>query len=191
MFKQHTDTIILIPQHISRNAFVSIQFILLVWYLAYIYEYNRLLYLLSGLYISSMLHWNRVQYRGIVKTVDILFVNGTFAHVSIFDIHRFMREHWSLWYSTVIVCAIVFAGNEYLFYHQVLKYNNKRVVYNGMYWYFSLDYTNPNTIERELAYYRSTITHMIFIHILPTCVCAFCGISAYTQNTGNLNITSI
>ena len=182
MFKQHTDNIVIIPQHISRIALFSVQFILYVCYLTYIYEYNRLCMLTFALYISSMLHWNKVKYQGIVKTIDILFANGVFLHVTIFDCHRFLYPHRLLWYNTVIISATAFITNEYLFYHQVLKYKNKRVKFTDKFWYFSLDYTNPNTMNRELAYYRSTFTHMFFIHILPTTVCAYAGISSYNQN---------
>jgi hypothetical protein len=179
MFKQHTHPVILIPQHISRVALCSVQFILFIFYLAYIYEYNRLCVLLSGLYVSSMLHWNKVQYQGIIKTTDIIFVNSVFIHVTVFDCKRFIHPY--KWYITAIISIFAFILNEYLFYHQVLKYKNKTVIYTGKYWYFSIDYTNPNTIEREYAYYRSTITHMVFVHVLPTSVCAYLGISSYMK----------
>jgi len=182
MFKQHTDNIVLIPQHISRIALISVQFLLFVCYLAYIYEYNRLCVLLFGLYISSILHWNKIQYKGLIKTIDILLVNGVFLHVTIFDCYRFSNSHRFLWYNTAIISVVAFITNEYLFYHQVLKNKNKKVQFTDKYWYFSLDYTNPNTMNRELAYYRSTFTHMLFIHILPTTVCAYSGISSYNQN---------
>jgi hypothetical protein len=177
MFKQHTDNIILIPQHISRIALFSVQLVLFVCYLAYIYEYTRLCILLFGLYVSSIFHWNKVKYEGIVKTIDILFANGVFIHVTIFDCNRFIYRN--IWYVTAVISIVGFITNEYLFYHQVLKYKNKRVIFTGKYWYFSLDYTNPNTMNRELAYYRSTFTHMFFVHILPTTVCAYLGVSSY------------
>lgn len=180
MFKQHTDTIVLVPQHISRIALFSVQFVLFVCYLAYIYEYNRLCILLFGLYVSSIFHWNKVQHKGIIKTTDIILANSVFIHVTIFDCNRFIHKY--IWYITASICVTGFITNEYLFYHQVLKNKNKRVTFTNKYWYFSLDYTNPNTMNRELAYYRSTFTHMFFIHILPTTVCAYCGISSYNQN---------
>jgi len=93
MFKQHTDNIILIPQHISRVALISVQFLIFVCYLAYIYEYNRLCVLLFGLYVSSILHWNKVKYEGIVKTIYILLANGVILHVTIFDCYRFLHTY--------------------------------------------------------------------------------------------------
>jgi hypothetical protein len=146
MFKQHSDNIILIPQHISRFALISVQFVLFISYLAYIYEYNRLCILTFALYVSSIFHWNKVKYEGIVKTIDILFANGVFLHVTIFDCHRFLDVHRFLWYKTLIICIVAFITNEYLFYHQVLK--NKRVQFTNKFWYFSLDYTNPNTMNK-------------------------------------------
>ena len=207
MFKQHTDKIILIPQHISRIALFSVQFVLFVCYLAYIYEYTRLCILLFGLYVSSILHWNKVQHKGIVKTIDIILANSVFMHVTIFDCNRFIHKY--IWYITAVISVSGFITNEYLFYHQVLtplriypkgahgnftllnrpimgdlivqRCKNKKVGFISKYWYFSLDYTNPNTMNRELAYYRSTFTHMFFIHVLPTTVCAYLGVSSYIK----------
>ena len=120
MLKKHTDNIILVPQHISRFALFSVEFILFVCYLAYIYEYNRLCILFFGLYLSSILDWNKVKYEGIVKTIDILLANEVILHVTIFDCYRFLDTHRFLWYNTVIICSVGFITNEYLFYHQVL-----------------------------------------------------------------------
>ena len=44
--------------------------------------------------------------------------------------------------------------------------------------YFSLEYTWPNTEARELAYYRSTYTHMFCIQICPFAVGIYCSIMA-------------
>ena len=50
------------------------------------------------------------------------------------------------------------------------------------YWYFSLECTRPNTVDRESAYYRSTYTHMFFLHILPTMIFSYCIIMSNIPN---------
>jgi hypothetical protein len=81
--------------------------------------------------------------------------------------------------------------NETLFYYQVLKNGDKK---NGdkknddkKFHYFSLQYTEPNTRERELAYYRSTYTHMLATHIIPFLVCLYCSVcSPYSPYSPDL-----
>jgi hypothetical protein len=91
--------------------------------------------------------------------------------------------------------------NETLFYYQVLKNDDKKNddkrnddkrnddkrndEHN--FHYFSLQYTEPNTRERELAYYRSTYTHMLATHIIPFLVCLYCAIcSPYSHELPEL-----
>jgi hypothetical protein len=71
----------------------------------------------------------------------------------------------------------MFFFNEFLYYHQITKYNklnnNKIITIN----FFSLIPTRPNTKEREYSYKRSTLTHIIFIHIIPQIAAIYCMIN--------------
>jgi hypothetical protein len=180
MYLQHTDTDILVPQHISKKALYSAQCLIILSGIAFIYEYYKLFVLLFLLYISSILHWSKVLYKGLVKTIDIILAFSTIITITFYDINRFCPVYQKVWYYTVTIISTAFITNEVLFYYQVLRYSNKiinRPCKN--YWYFSLEYTNPNTYQRELSYYRNTYTHMVFVHILPPVVSGYCGIKSY------------
>ena len=70
---QHNDPIILIPQHISRQAFYSIQMILFCSGLAFYLQYYITCPLLFIIYITSLLHWNKIlRHGGLVKYLDII-----------------------------------------------------------------------------------------------------------------------
>lgn len=178
-YLQHTDVEILVPQHISKNALYSAQFFVMLSIIAFNYKYYKMLLLLSLLYITSILHWRKVKYFSIIKTIDIILAFLTIITITLFDIHRFCNMYKNVWYFTVFIVLSAFIVNEILFYYQVLIYKNKIMnKYCKKYYYFSLEYTNPNTIQREYAYYRSTYTHMLFIHIIPSIVSGYCAIKS-------------
>lgn len=165
MFLQHNDKDVLIPQHISRKAFLSIQTIFIDILFAYKLKYNVTFYNLSILYVLSMMHWNKVKRRGIIKTLDTTMAGYSCFYFTYIDSNRFLRIYQQIWYFCVFCSLFGFLMNEYLLYYQVL--NEKKTNKHSKFHYFSLQYTIPNTYERELAYYRSTYTHMFFLHIFP------------------------
>ena len=184
-YVEHEDPHILVPRHISRNAFVSIQCFLLVATLSYYMEgYFTCLHLIL-LYIFSLLHWNCIYRAGWIKTVDTILA---FSFYTIFTIKHSVRFYHfrSLWVYASLMAAISFAINKTIVYYQILYPRDmpEMVVHPNrvLQWfnnYFSLTYTKPNTAAREWAYYRSVYTHMVFIHFIPTMVSAFCAVSAY------------
>ena len=95
-------------------------------------------------------------------------VLSTITKVALVDSKSFGSNRL-VWFYSISAGLISFIANEKIFYKQVLEYSNKIIEYpkNTKYWFFSLCYTNPNTPEREWAYYRSVITHGVFQHILP------------------------
>lgn len=165
MYLQHNDNDVLIPQHISRNAFYSIQLLLLNSLIAYKLNYNNSFYNLSILYVLSIIHWNKVKHRGIIKTLDTTMASYSMFCFTYFESNRFIRVYQQIWYLCVVFSLFGFFMNEYLLYYQVV--NEKKTNIRSKFHYFSLQYTIPNTYERELAYYRSTYTHMFFLHIFP------------------------
>jgi hypothetical protein len=71
-YLEHEDAEILVPRHISRNAFVSIQCFLLVSILAYHLEYYYASVHMLVMYISSLIHWRCVYRVGLIKTLDTI-----------------------------------------------------------------------------------------------------------------------
>jgi len=180
MFLQHNDKIVLIPQHISRKAFFSIQAIMINIIIAYILKYNITFYNLSCLYILSMIHWNKVKRKGLIKTLDTTMASYSMIYFTYMDSNRYLLVYQKLWYLCVFCSLFGFFMNEYLLYYQIL--NEKKTNICSKFHYFSLEYTMPNTYERELAYYRSTYTHMLFLHILPFTTSGTFAILTAVQN---------
>lgn len=184
IYKQHCDADILIPQHISRRALISATFFLYNSVLAYVLDYRVMCILLGTVYVSTILHWNAVKYRGTIKTVVSSLAVITIARLTFVDSYRFCpiyQQYWMYVFSTIIGGFIV---NEFLLYMQVTRYSNKITNIENQYgvWPLTLfNYTNPNTYARELAYYRSSHTHMFFIHILPSITSSIFGILSHYQ----------
>lgn len=182
MYLQHIDPIVLIPHHISRNAFYSIQMILISVGVAYFLEYYITFFLFFVIYITSLIHWNEVRYKSIVKNVDIALIIISTLNLTLNESIKF-KEYRFIWFYFLPIFIGSFIMNEILLHYQVLIHKNE-VIKNKTddkdkvvkFHYFSLEYTNPNTEERELAYYRSTYTHMFCIHILPFSVGIYCAI---------------
>ena len=179
IYLQHIDLDILVPQHISKNALYSAQAFIILSCVAFMYKYYNLFILLFMLYISSLLHWRKVKYFSLIKVIDIILAFLTISVITFYDITRFCPFYRNIWYYSVFIISTAFTTNEILFYYQILRYKNKIIDKPcKKYHYFSLEYTNPNTIQREFAYYRSTYTHMIFIHIVPSIVSSYCAIKS-------------
>jgi hypothetical protein len=127
--------------------------------------------LLGSVYITTILHWNAVKYSGEIKTIDTLLANITVLHLTFVDRYRFCPEYQQYWMYVFYIILSGFVVNEYLLYMQVTRFSNKVKYIENKYetWPLTmLNYTNPNTYKRELAYYRSTYTHMFFVHIVPS-----------------------
>ena len=190
VFLQHNDPYILIPQHISRQAFYSIQVLGFCIGAAYYTKYYITCLLISILYTTSMLHWNKIYYSSIIKKLDIFAVIVLVLNVTFYDSYYY-KEYKIYWFICCPLFILTFIMNETLFYYQVLKNGDKK---NGdkknddkKFHYFSLQYTEPNTRERELAYYRSTYTHMLATHIIPFLVCLYCSVcSPYSPYSPDL-----
>jgi hypothetical protein len=200
VFLQHNDPYILIPQHISRQAFYSIQVIGFCIGAAYQTKYYITCLIISILYTTSMLHWNKILYTSIIKKLDIFTVIILVLNVTFNDSYYY-KEYKIYWFICCPLFILSFIMNETLFYYQVLKNDDKKNddkrnddkrnddkrndEHN--FHYFSLQYTEPNTRERELAYYRSTYTHMLNTHIIPFLVCLYCAIcSPYSHELPEL-----
>ncbi len=184
-YYQHNDNEILIPQHISFFCLCSIQTMLLNSIIVYQYNYKILSFLTFCVYISSIIFWSKVRHSGIEKTIDIICVisGGTYGTYISFSLPKFYNLFWLY---TVGISLIIFAMNELLFYYQVRIHYNKFILANvakiSKYEFFSLKYTNPNTHEREMAYYRNTLIHGIFFHIIPSMSSIYCITHSHVVN---------
>lgn len=179
------DPELLIPTHISRRAFVSIQCFILVSILAYKLEYYYVSIHLFFLYIVSHLHWNYVKRSSLIKTIDTTAAVSFIVSFTLLDSARFY-EYRPVWYLTALLTTVMFCVNEILLYYQVLypRTMPEMIMYHDrrLQWimnYFTFTYTKPNTAAREWAYCRSVYTHMMFVHFIPNIIASFCGIITF------------
>jgi hypothetical protein len=153
---------ILIPQHISRQAFYSAQSFVLLSYLAYCLRFYKLSILSLCLYLSTLLHWNKVMRISVIKIVDIALTVTNVISVTFYDNGMFDDTHRLIWRRAMLVTTVAFVTNEIAFH-------------------ISFSKTLPNTRERELVYYRSTYIHMLFLHLFQPATCAYCAIYSFTK----------
>ena len=179
-YLQHEDRDILIPQHISKQALYSAQFILMDAILAFVLKYYGTGFLLSFVYVTTLLHWRKVYRVSVIKTLDILFASMTLLNMTWVDKYRFSKELIPVWDITFASILSLFVLNEVLFYYQVVKYKKEDQIQEQSprrkFGFFSLKTSKPNTEYREYCYQRNVYMHMICIHIIPTTLCAFCAI---------------
>jgi len=178
------DSTIIVPQHISRHAFCSAQFILFDSLLAFVLEYHILSCNLFLLYVSTMLHWNCVRRMTVIKIVDIILTVSSVSRMTFIDIVRFTPYYQTVWNVHVFIAIVMFVVNETLFYYQVTNSENRDKT-NNHFHYFSLKYTMPNSPAREMAYYRNVYTHMFFLHVMIPGSCAICACRSLMYNYHN------
>jgi hypothetical protein len=168
---------VIVPQHISRLAFYSAPFILFNSAVAHKYKYYKMSACLTTLTITTILHWNKIKSYGIVRKIDTILASSTIAYGTYIGL-SFSPLYRTLCITANVLAVSTFYINNWLFYHQTQKKTKMMVLTNGQeqpeyethYWYFSLLPTKPGSKEREQAYYRSTYTHIFFLHVFPTII---------------------
>jgi len=155
------DSQLLIPQNISRMGLYSGQIVLLNSLVAYYYEYYLLSGLLFVLYITTLIHWNKIYSKSLVKTVDITFAVISILSVTFRDSLRFMPKYAALWYLSISTSIVVFIVNECLLYYQL---------------------SLPMITDKTYIYNISVITHIIFLHFMPNLTCIICIIGSSAKS---------
>lgn len=126
-----------------------------------LFDYKTMSMIFGVVYVTTMLHWHKVQ-DGLIKKIDIGVSLLTIYRLTCVERLRLKPLHQTYWLYVVGIMATAFIINEYIFYMQVkCPSNDKRCIR-------MLDYTYPDTIERERACYGTVFRHIWFIHLLPT-----------------------
>jgi len=173
IYLQHEDPEILIPQHISRKAFYSATGFLINAIISFIFDYKISAPLLFTLFVTTLLHWNKVKHKGIIKTIDIFFAVITSIYLLLVDSYRFCPEYQVYWFYGHYITVSAFVINECIFYLRTtpitiyIPFILRTSVFVPCSNVLTF-YTKPNTYERELVYYINAYTHMFFCHIQPT-----------------------
>lgn len=168
------DDAILIPPNVSIYGCYSSGYILGASTIAGLYQYYITAILGGLLSITSYFNWKNVMKYNWIKNVDIMLACLMILYISLVDSASFHPTYRRIWFATVCFMVAVFTVNEVLLYYQVKKpvYINKESIFTSP--YFSTNYTYPGTPQRAYAYYRSTWTHIMFIHLLPVSVLLYC-----------------
>lgn len=168
------DYTIIVPPHISKHALYTAQFFIFDSFVAFLLGYQTTSFLLFCLYFTTILHWSRVRQMSVIKIIDMTVALSTVFHAFLVDSHRFDDYFTSgILIPTYLYSLIaMFVYNEVVFYYQV---SYERPIAANCF-IKMLQYTLPNSKEREFAYYRSTYTHMLFFHVSTTGFWTLCAI---------------
>jgi hypothetical protein len=155
----------LIPQHISQLAFISAAIMPIGGIVSYKYGYYSCMIIHFCLYITTILYWNNVDYSRTIRKIDMVMsnlytINGTYIFLRDLD-----TKNKILCSISGIGTIIIYFVNDHIFQHQIL--NPSKNIMNGPYSYFSIQYTLPNSSQRESAYYYSVIVHCVGLHVMP------------------------
>jgi len=173
IYLQHTDPIVCVPQHISRYGLYSAQLILLNTICNYIYSYNIITIIGIALYLTSLLHWRKIKSTGLVKILDVITCVITINCITFNDSAYFCPWNRLIWFLSAFVSIIAYSTNKYIEGYQQFPKGTDYFSENEPYRYFSLKYTLPNTLHRELSYKYATYVHIIFLHVNLTCACTY------------------
>ena len=174
---------LLVPQYITKwgvlTSFVLFGFSLLT----YKYKYYLLSILSLCVFISSVLHWHKMTLFGSTKIVDFILAASAFLLVTFYYNDILKGKYRRIWFVTAAVTVAIFLFNWVITYFQILNKNTTRTEQKCQteYKYFSLDYTKPDTLPRTLCYYYVTFVHLIFVHIVPSAVLAYCFIMSHSS----------
>lgn len=172
---------LLVPQYVTQWGVLT-SFVLLGFsFLTYKYKYYLLSILSLCVFISSVFHWHKMTLFGSTKIVDFILAASAFLLVTFYYNDILKGKYKRIWYVTAAITVSIFLFNWVITYFQILNKNTTtKQKCQTEYKYFSLDYTQPNTLQRELCYYYVTFVHLIFVHIVPSVVLAYCFIMSHS-----------
>ena len=172
MWRQHNDHVVCVPQHISKIGVFTGQIWLIVAIAAYISQIHSLIPFAITLWATTIMHWLKVQYNGIIKALDIIVVILSILYVSFYASHRFTLNHRDWWFYTCFFVLFVYVVNCIVFYFQTSEdphsqdhINSQLLAESFTYKYFSFDFVPPFTENRENCYYVTTIVHTAALHL--------------------------
>jgi len=192
-YNKYKDESYPIPPHISKYCVYSSTIILIGSICAFFYNYKILSLLLFCLYISSYIYWSKPALMSISKIIDHFFVLVIFVYVTYLSFN-FTQKYRKLWINIFLFVVIVGIINQAIFNFKIVNFfkqsNNDHHINEedgedredkkeGLdnerkFNYFTLDYTYPDTYEREEACFYSIFIHCCCIHILPCLFGIYC-----------------
>jgi hypothetical protein len=186
-YNKYKDDSYPIPPHITKYCVYSATFILIASIIVFLCNYKILSLLLFCLYITSYIYWSKPALMSISKIVDHFFVLLVFVYLTYLSFN-FTKKYRKLWINIFLIVVIFGIINQTIFNFKIINFfkqtNNDHYVKGydereGLdnekkFNYFTLDYTYPNTYERELAGLYCIIIHSCCIHLLPCLFGIYC-----------------
>jgi hypothetical protein len=188
MSKNNQPLPLLVPQHVTKWGVLTSFLILASSFVAYKYNYYLLAGLSVCLFITSAIHWHKMTAFGLIKILDVLFATVVLGLVTFYYIDDFKPEYKKIWNYTVIIMVSIFVFNWVITYFQIMSKNatiDLLIKCQKDYNYFSLEYTKPGTMPRELCYYYVTFVHLLFVHIIPSLTLMYCVIKSHSIKHGD------
>lgn len=140
----------LIPTQYTRFAFISSLSILRLSICCYYHKEYLLGVLLSWLYITTNLHWNRVYKRSVYWKIDNFMTVSCFLYAGG---RAYFYDCASVYYLRTMVHLYVFLLNDFW---------NKQTIYSPS------RMAKMSSIKQHLHYIRMCVVHFLFLHLLQT-----------------------
>jgi hypothetical protein len=167
-----------LPPHLTKYCVITIHFMLLTSIVAFVLDYKLLSLLFFILYLTGFLYWRKPEYTSIFKKIDVFFVFVTFIIVVYYALFKFKYKYKKIAIIGFIVGCIIAIINETLYRFKIVGvFDNDKVkegFENNEFSYFTLDYTQPDSIEREKCCEFSVLVHCFCLHILPNILGSLC-----------------
>ena len=164
-----------LPQHLTKYCVITIHFMLLSAIVTLILGYKVLALLFLCLYIIGFSYWRKPEYNSILKKIDVFFIFITCCLIMYYAF-KFKEKYQRLYIILFLIICVIVIINEALYRFKIVGMfdnDNTEPVFSN-FDYFTLDYTYPNTIEREKCCQFSVFVHCFFSHILGNLVWLYC-----------------
>lgn len=171
MLFETSENFVFIPTSISIYGVISGQTFLFGLLICYYFKHYYLLIIIFCLYFTTVLFWRKLHYFSFLKMMDVLLAITTVLLITFYYSPTYFKPYYRyVWNYFMVFLTIVFLISEYIFYSKCMLKDNNESSFN----FYPLIYTNEYSKERELEYYRSVLTHCVFLHIMPIFVYFYC-----------------
>ena len=169
-----------VPYKYSKYGLYSSHLFLANGIINYFCGFRVLTGIALSLYLSSVLHWRNVKHNGLYKKLDVVTSFITISYITFIDSHYFIESARNIWLLAVTQAVGAYSLNKFIEYNQLEKQLENENEHNicsfakdEPYSYFSLQWTPPDSVQRDRAYYASVFVHILFIHVPLVFACVY------------------
>lgn len=170
---QESDEYIPLPQHLTKYCTMTIHFILVSAIVSLAFGYKFLSFLFMCLYIIGFTYWSKPKYNSIFKKIDIFLVFVTISLLFYYAL-QFKEKYQRLFIITLLIIIVIAIINETLYRFKIVGVFDNDVQTTSNFSYFTLDYTFPDTMEREYCCKYIVFMHCFLCHIVMNFTWLYC-----------------